>query len=508
MKKLLSALLAGVALILVTLLTELSAPALAYYSNGGVCPVCGDTTLHISPGDENEHYIWCEGFQLNGDDCGFSDEEPHHGGTATCTSGPVCEGCYEVYGVALGHDWVVDTGSGDNGWQWDADHSSAKVSIKCRRSGCNESAAAEDNDPAVTKTYSGSTGKVTASYTATIAKDGKTFTDTQAVQYDPIVRRTDLWVAAGTTYTVRPQSVPDACDCHYRLDGWTGPILTSESDVYEENGEFYRDMTYTDTAVYKLDSTLIQRVEAKDATCTEPGNEEYWKCSDCGKMFSDKDAQNEISTPVIIPSKGHKAVDIPAVEATCTAPGVSHGKRCSVCGTLLGGETVSKALGHWFVDWQPNGSGAHSAPCERCRWTMTAECALISLPGTGDSSEQLRICPICGRREGGEALKRVESVKAEGALPDGFLYVFAAQDEGASFLTVCFEKGGKLVQPDGTVTLILPADILDGHSLILADADGPGYAVDATVNDGKAVLTLDFAGGGAPVPAIVLIRGK
>ena len=49
----------------------------------------------------------------------------------------------------------------------------------------------------------------------------------------------------------------------------------------------------------------ISHVEKKAAGCTEAGYEEYWTCSSCGKMFSDADGQNEISSPTVIPAIGH-----------------------------------------------------------------------------------------------------------------------------------------------------------------------------------------------------------
>ena len=43
-----------------------------------------------------------------------------------------------------------------------------------------------------------------------------------------------------------------------------------------------------------LKHTLI-KTEAIPATCTEPGNVEYWTCDACGKYFSDENGSNEIT---------------------------------------------------------------------------------------------------------------------------------------------------------------------------------------------------------------------
>ena len=46
-------------------------------------------------------------------------------------------------------------------------------------------------------------------------------------------------------------------------------------------------------------------VERKDATCTQKGNEAYWKCEECGKLFSDKAGKTEIDAIPEILSLGH-----------------------------------------------------------------------------------------------------------------------------------------------------------------------------------------------------------
>lgn len=46
-----------------------------------------------------------------------------------------------------------------------------------------------------------------------------------------------------------------------------------------------------------VEKHTLSKVAAKAATCTETGYKEYWKCSDCGKLFSDSEGKNEISEP-------------------------------------------------------------------------------------------------------------------------------------------------------------------------------------------------------------------
>lgn len=53
--------------------------------------------------------------------------------------------------------------------------------------------------------------------------------------------------------------------------------------------------------------TLVHR-DAVAATCTSPGNEQYWECSECGKLFSDEAGTTEIASAVTAPL-GHDFAD-------------------------------------------------------------------------------------------------------------------------------------------------------------------------------------------------------
>ena len=85
------------------------------------------------------------------------------------------------------------------------------------------------------------------------------------------------------------------------------------------------------THVYPLTPTA-----AKDATCTEAGNIAYWTCSDCGAIFSDEAGTTEINqADTVIPAKGHALTKTAAKEATCTEPGNIEYWTCSECQKLF-----------------------------------------------------------------------------------------------------------------------------------------------------------------------------
>ena len=149
---------------------------------GAVCVVCN--TEYTAPDEENHdwsdwtsegnaHMRYCRR-----DECGEIQRGPHtRGSDATCEKGTVCKECGAEYTAALGHEWVTDYSKGLNGcgWDWAQDGSSATAYLKCRRVGCEGTAECTDSSPAKADNGTGWT------FTATVTKDGKTFTDTYTV---------------------------------------------------------------------------------------------------------------------------------------------------------------------------------------------------------------------------------------------------------------------------------------------------------------------------------------
>ena len=101
-------------------------------------------------------------------------------------------------------------------------------------------------------------------------------------------------------------------------------------------GKMWRDMTLKDqldvvntpidTSKHKLD-----KVDAKDPTCTEDGYEAYWKCSVCGQLFSDDKGTIKIDTPVKRNKTGHAPIEMAGQIATCTKEGRQTYYVCKTC---------------------------------------------------------------------------------------------------------------------------------------------------------------------------------
>ena len=95
--------------------------------------------------------------------------------------------------------------------------------------------------------------------------------------------------------------------------------------------------------------SYLVKVEAKAATCTEDGNIAYYKCSVCGRTFSDADARYEI-TNVVIKAKGHDWTDWTIAKVATLTDGKgsrSYYRTCKVCGVV---ETKSeKDNGGYYI---------------------------------------------------------------------------------------------------------------------------------------------------------------
>ena len=132
-----------------------------------------------------------------------------------------------------------------------------------------------------------------------------------------------------------------------------------------------------DSWVIKALGHKLTKTEAKAATCTEAGNNEYYTCATCNKFFSDADGKNEIAKDSwIIKALGHKLTKTEAKAATCTEPGNNAYWTCDTCGqvfkdeqgtqpTNVAAETIN-ATGHTpKTDWTTDGD-YHWHVCDKC----------------------------------------------------------------------------------------------------------------------------------------------
>ena len=234
--------------------------------------------------------------------------------------------------------------------------------------------------------------------------------------------------------------------------------------------------------------------DAKAPTCTEIGWNEYDACQREGCDYT---------TKVEIPAPGHDYTE-KVVKPTCGKSGYTL-HTCKKCNDSYK-DHQTKTLLHWYGEWTSNGDGTHSATCKRkdCKHVSKTECAIVEFK----QDEAMRtLCPVCGNVSDSTHLALVEEVKAEGEhLPYGELVLRMGETaNGNTLLSVCFEVSGKLTQPKGEVKITLPAELLNGVTLALLNADDTEIDLPYIVEGENAVFTLDFTDAEIPTALIRLI---
>ena len=234
--------------------------------------------------------------------------------------------------------------------------------------------------------------------------------------------------------------------------------------------------------------------DAKAPTCTEIGWNEYDACQREGCDYT---------TKVEIPAPGHDYTE-KVVKPTCEKGGYTL-HTCKKCHDSYK-DHQTKTLLHWYGEWTSNGDGTHSAACKRkdCKHVSKTECAIVEFK----QDEATRtLCPVCGNVSDGTHLALVEKVKAEGEhLPYGELVLRMGETaNGNTLLSVCFEVSGKLTQPKGEVKITMPAELLNGVTLALLNADDTEIDLPYIVEGENAVFTLDFTDAEIPTALIRLI---
>ena len=234
--------------------------------------------------------------------------------------------------------------------------------------------------------------------------------------------------------------------------------------------------------------------DAKAPTCTEIGWNEYDACQREGCDYT---------TKVEIPAAGHDYTE-KVVKPTCGKGGYTL-HTCKKCNDSYK-DHQTKTLLHWYGEWTSNGDGTHSATCKRkdCKHVGKTECAIVEFK----QDEATRtLCPVCGNVSDGIHLALVEEVTAEGEhLPYGELVLRMGETaNGNTLLSVCFEVSGKLTQPKGEVKITMPADLLNGVTLALLNADGTEIDLPYIVEGENAVFTLNFTDAEIPTALIRLI---
>ena len=517
---------------------------------------CEGNTFEIRKREKDYHTLYCYRCYDEFTENHWSIDTPQY--KATCTKVAVCTSCLMSYGEYGPHDWGA----------WQSRGNNSEHIRHCQRDGCDAvDTASCSGDSSATCITLGTCSTCGGQYYSAHAfpagqnwhSDDKNHWLSCTVCHEAKTKMGAHWFVQGAVSVclksaatcVAPAVYYTNCDyCYHKgtdtyVDPYNGPdpnnhdlvhhdakaptcteIGWNEYDACQREGCTYT----TKVEIPALKHKLVHH-DAKAPTCTEIGWEEYDTCSRC-----------DYTTKVELPALKHDLVHHDAKAPTCTEIGWEEYDTCSRCDYTTkveipapghdytekvvkptcgkGGYTLhtckkcndsykdhqTKTLLHWYGEWTSNGDGTHSATCKRkdCKHVSKTECAIVEFK----QDEATRtLCPVCGNVSDGTHLALVEEVTAEGEhLPYGELVLRMGETaNGNTLLSVCFEVSGKLTRPKGEVKITMPAELLNGGTLALLNADDTEIDLPYIVEGENAVFTLDFTDAEIPTALIRLI---
>ena len=478
---------------------------------------CEGNTFEIRKREKDYHTLYCYRCYDEFTENHWSIDTPQY--KATCTKVAVCTSCLMSYGEYGPHDWGA----------WQSRGNNSEHIRHCQRDGCDAvDTASCSGDSSATCITLGTCSTCGGQYYSAHAfpagqnwhSDDKNHWLSCTVCHEAKTKMGAHWFVQGAVSVclksaatcVAPAVYYTNCDyCYHKgtdtyVDLNNGPdpnnhdlvhhdakaptcteIGWNEYDACQREGCTYT----TKVEIPALKHKLVHH-DAKAPTCTEIGWEEYDTCSRC-----------DYTTKVEIPAPGHDYTE-KVVKPTCEKVGYTL-HTCKNCNDSYK-DHQTKTLLHWYGEWTSNGDGTHSAACKRkdCKHVSKTECAIVEFK----QDEATRtLCPVCGNVSDGAHLALVEEVTAEGEhLPYGELVLRMGETANDNtLLSVCFEASGKLTQPKGEVKITMPADLLNGVTLALLNADDTEIDLPYIVEGENAVFTLDFTDAEIPTVLIRLI---
>ena len=478
---------------------------------------CEGNTFEIRKREKDYHTLYCYRCYDEFTENHWSIDTPQY--KATCTKVAVCTSCLMSYGEYGPHDWGA----------WQSRGNNSEHIRHCQRDGCDAvDTASCSGDSSATCITLGTCSTCGGQYYSAHAfpagqnwhSDDKNHWLSCTVCHEAKTKMGAHWFVQGAVSVclksaatcVAPAVYYTNCDyCYHKgtdtyVDPNNGPDPNNHDLVHHDakaptcteiGWDAYETCqregcTYTTKVELPALKHKLVHHDAKAPTCTETGWDEYDTCSRC-----------DYTTKVEIPAPGHDYTE-KVVKPTCEKVGYTL-HTCKNCNDSYK-DHQTKTLLHWYGEWTSNGDGTHSATCKRkdCKHVGKNECAIVEFK----QAEATRtLCPVCGNVSDGTHLKLVEEVKAEGEhLPYGELVLRMGETaNGNTLLSVCFEVSGKLTRPKGEVKITMPAELLNGVTLALLNADGTEIDLPYIVEGENAVFTLDFTDAEIPTVLIRLI---
>ena len=439
---------------------------------------CEGNTFEIRKREKEYHTLYCYRCYDEFTENHWSIDTPQY--KATCTKVAVCTSCLMSYGEYGPHDWGA----------WQSRGNNSEHIRHCQRDGC---------DAVDTASCSGDSS-ATCITLGTCSTCGGQYYSAHAFPAGQNWHSDDKnhWLSCTVCHEAKTKM-----GAHWFVQGAVSVCLKSAATcvapaVYYTNCDYcYHKGTDTYVDPYNgpdpNNHDLVHH-DAKAPTCTEIGWDEYDACQREGCTYT---------TKVEIPAPGHDYTE-KVVKPTCEKVGYTL-YTCKNCNDSYK-DHQTKTLLHWYGEWTSNGDGTHSATCKRkdCKHVSKTECAIVEFK----QDEATRtLCPVCGNVSDGIHLALVEEVTAEGEhLPYGELVLRMGETaNGNTLLSVCFEVSGKLTQPKGEVKITMPAELLNGGTLALLNADDTEIDLPHIVEGENAMFTLDFTDAEIPTALIRLI---
>ena len=478
---------------------------------------CEGNTFEIRKREKDYHTLYCYRCYDEFTENHWSIDTPRY--KATCTKVAVCTSCLMSYGEYGPHDWGA----------WQSRGNNSEHIRHCQRDGCDAvDTASCSGDSSATCITLGTCSTCGGQYYSAHAfpagqnwhSDDKNHWLSCTVCHEAKTKMGAHWFVQGAVSVclksaatcVAPAVYYTNCDyCYHKgtdtyVDPNNGPDPNNHDLVHHDakaptcteiGWDAYETCqregcTYTTKVELPALKHNLVHHDAKPPTCTEIGWDEYDTCSRC-----------DYTTKVEIPAAGHDYTE-KVVKPTCGKGGYTL-HTCKKCNDSYK-DHQTKTLLHWYGEWTSNGDGTHSATCKRkdCKHVSKTECAIVEFK----QDEATRtLCPVCGNVSDGTHLALVEEVTAEGEhLPYGELVLRMGETaNGNTLLSVCFEVSGKLTQPKGEVKITMPAELLNGVTLALLNADDTEIDLPYIVEGENAVFTLDFTDAEIPTALIRLI---
>ena len=352
-----------------------------------------------------------------------------------CNEEDKCTVCGYVKAAGV-HAW------GTAEYKWSDDYKSCTATVKCTNCEAVETDVAFigiSTTPA-TCTVDGKTV-----YTATFSSNLFT-TQTKEVTIDKLGHTYGApvwsWSEDGKTATATFTCTREGCTAETTGHAQTvtatvsgkqnvAPTCTDKGTTTYTAKVTFEKKDYTDTKDVQDIKALghkLTKTAAKAATCTEPGNNEYWTCSVCKKVFKADKTTETTAAAETLAALGHKLTQTPAVTPTCEAGGNNEYWTCSVCHKVFKADkTTETTVAKEALAKDPTNHtggtelrGAVAASCMTAGRTADTYCkgcgvrlsvgALID--PTGNHNYVDGVCTTCGNK------KPVDNATIEAAIKE------------------------------------------------------------------------------------------